>query len=193
MGNKLRHVVRHPALYTNNSAIINECCSINNIYRMTSIGVKQRIDLKLCKPGGGSAATILGRFVDPVPLPDASSTSAASRKGGSGAAQPLHMHYMDEDITEDVRLDTEPTSEFYSRRRRRRYKNKTTLVVEDNASVAVGPHGRRPMGSLCLHGVPVDQSTEGASGRTRYVLFEMNKLPPAVAGGEGRVESKASS
>lgn len=158
---------------------------------MSSTGPKQRIDLKLCKPGsmGGHAAAILGRFVDPVPLPEPA-TASANTSAGASSTQPLHMHYMEEDIAEDVRIDSEPTSEFYSRRRRRRYKNKSSLVIEDNASAAAGPQGRRPMGSLCLHGTPVDLSTEGASGRTRYVLFEMNKVPASVPGGESRVESE---
>lgn len=116
----------------------------------------QKFDIKMCRSLGQAAEEVLvGRFPE-----GALGTDLASKQ--------LAMGYLDEDITEDaeVPVGEKGTSEYYARRKKRRYKNKTMLAVEEQQ----GGKARAP-GAVKLHGSLLDTKTEGGSA-ARYALFE---------------------
>lgn len=145
----------------------------------------QKFDIKMCRSSVASEDLFIGSFGE-------------NAFDLSGAQGPILMQYLDENITEDVDVSggvEKGSSEYYARRKKRRYKNKTVLVIEEQ--------GRRSrLGSgIKLNGTMVDASTEGngsivllfpcsadimlvrvAVGATKpkYALFEMNNIGGTV-------------
>jgi hypothetical protein len=130
---------------------------------------RQIFDLKMQRQRGGDEDILIGRFNDPLTL--------------ESAQGPVRMFYVDEDIEEDAALSSEPRSaEFYSRRRKRRYRNKTALCIEEQ-----GKRNRAGTG-IKLQGSLLDTKTEGGV-KSRYMLLQMTQTKDPRTGVD-KTESK---
>ena len=131
---------------------------------------KQIFDLKMQRQRGGDEDILIGRFNDPITL--------------DNAQGPIKMFYIDEDIEEDAALSSsEPKSaEFYSRRRKRRYRNKAALCIEEQ-----GKRNRAGTG-IKLQGALLDTKTEGGV-KSRYMLLQMTQIKDPRTGAD-KTESK---
>ena len=114
--------------------------------RMTRVNKNERI--------------IVGRFDDPVPIEFKQTSS----------------FYMNEDLEEDIKedeiLDEDKTAELYQKRRRRRFKRKSLIVLEDSVKkYKDGTLGRK------WKGTPSEVVNEGIA--PSYVLFKMQKRETA--------------
>lgn len=113
---------------------------------------KQKFDLKIYRPP--QEDLIIGRFSEPI------------KKILSEAQDSIRMGFNDEKIEEDPQLLLEKkTFDYHERRKRRRYKNKTSLSIEEQ-----GRRLRNGTG-IDLTGNLLDTHKEGGLA-SKYVLLE---------------------